>query len=144
MPGHNTWVFLMYDICLHLGHPGPPIWFVIQVVQTFLSTVRCPLSNLCYHCCDNYTFDHLSKSLLLRCAHVGWSTSSFPVVHFPSITWHPPGNLLRHKGYLIVALKFDKLFTVLWTWEDTEAFYWKYNPAQGCFLRGQLIRLNPI
>ena len=30
------------------------------------------------------------------------------------------------------------------TWEDTEAFYWKYNPTQGCFLRGQLIRLNPI
>ena len=28
--------------------------------------------------------------------------------------------------------------------EDTEAFYWKYNPTQGCFLRGQLIRLNPI
>ena len=48
------------------------------------------------------------------CAHVGWSTSSFPVAHFPSITWHPPGNLLRHKGYLIVALKFDKPFTVLW------------------------------
>ena len=30
------------------------------------------------------------------------------------------------------------------TWEDTEAFYWKYNPTQECFLRGQLIRLNPI
>ena len=30
------------------------------------------------------------------------------------------------------------------TWEDTETFYWKYNPTQGCFLRGQLIRLNPI
>ena len=32
----------------------------------------------------------------------------------------------------------------LWSWEDTEAFYWKYHPTQGCFLRGQLIRLNPI
>ena len=29
-------------------------------------------------------------------------------------------------------------------WEDTEAFYWKYNPTQGCLLRGQLIRLNSI
>ena len=29
-------------------------------------------------------------------------------------------------------------------WEDTEAFYWKYHPTQGCFLHGQLIRLNPI
>ena len=30
------------------------------------------------------------------------------------------------------------------SWKDTEAFYLKYNPTQGCFLRGQLIRLNPI
>ena len=38
----------------------------------------------------------------------------------------------------------DLLKTVSEPWEDTEAFYWKYHPTQWCFLRGQLIRLNPI
>ena len=36
------------------------------------------------------------------------------------------------------------LYLLLNPWEDTEAFYWKYHPTQWCFLRGQLIRLNPI
>ena len=30
------------------------------------------------------------------------------------------------------------------SWGDTNGFYCKYNPTQRCFLRGQLIRLNPI
>ena len=29
-------------------------------------------------------------------------------------------------------------------WGDTNWFYWKYNPTQRCFLRGQLIGLNSI
>ena len=64
-PGYNTWVFLVCGILLHLVDPGPPVWFVTQVVQICLSADRCPLSSLC-PTRDNYTFDHLSKSLLLR------------------------------------------------------------------------------
>ena len=113
MPGHNTWAFLMYDILPHLSDQGLPVWSVIQEEQTYLSVDRCPLSSRC-HRCNNYSFGHLRKSLSLGMRtcwliHQRLPSSSFSYHHVT-----PPGNRLWHKGNIIVALKFNKLFTVLW------------------------------
>ena len=42
---------------------------------------------------------------------------------------------------IVILLAFTSVPATTCRREDTEAFYWKYNPTQGCFLRGQLIRL---
>ena len=88
MPDHNTWVFLMYDILLQLNHSGPPVWSVTQVMMTCQSADRCLLSSLCYYR-GNYTFFHLSKSLLLRMRtcwliHLLLPSSSFSFYHVTS------------------------------------------------------------
>ena len=48
------------------------------------------------------------------CAHLIRACCSSPVLHLCSITWHPPSVIVLDKTYVIVALKLDKLFTVLW------------------------------
>ena len=88
MPDHNTWAFLMYDILLHLNHSGLTVLSVTQVMQTCPSIDRCLLSSPCYYC-DNYTFFHLSKSLLLRMRtcwliHLLLPSSSFSFYHVTS------------------------------------------------------------
>ena len=71
MPACNTSVFSMYDIPPHyLSHQRQPVWSESQQERTCPSVDRCPLSNRC-HSCNNYTFDHLTKSLLLR-LHTCW------------------------------------------------------------------------
>ena len=48
------------------------------------------------------------------CAHLIRACCSSPVVNLYSITWHPPSVIFLDKSYVIVALKLNKLFTVLW------------------------------
>ena len=55
----------MCDNLPHLNDLSLPVCSESQEEQTCQSVDHCPLSSSC-HCCNNYTFDHLSKSSLLR------------------------------------------------------------------------------
>ena len=113
MPVHNIWVCLMCDNLPLVNHPSLPVWSESQKEQTYLSVDRCPLAIRC-HCCNNYTFDHLSKSLLLRMRTCWYGLQLHPSSSCVFRHVIPTTHLDPEWSYVVIAFKFDKLFTVLW------------------------------